>query len=517
MRFTILLRLSVLVLIALNGCGGGSSTSTSVADSTALVTVSGIITYDKVHPNSDYVGLDYTHITQEAAKAIQVDAVDTNNQIIATTTTDSAGRYALSVPVNTQLKIRASAKMLKAGTPNWNVAVIDQSNANALYVMEGAFASSGTADSQRTLNAPSGWGGSSYTGTRTAAPFAMLDTIYASMQKVLEADAGAVFPPLLVNWYAGSVEGTYYSDGGLYIFGDEDFDTDEYDDHVIAHEWGHYYEDKFSRTDSIGGAHSEEDTLDIRVAFSEGWGNAFSAMALEHPVYFDTFDAKQANGFNFNVESGTSTTRGWYNESSIQRILYDVYDDVEDGVDSLSFGFAPIHQVLTGAQKTTPAFTSLFTFITALKAENSVSGEAIDALVFDENITTITNIYGTERVKNPYSNLTLGTPLSLQTSTTYGIYNTLDNRKYVRFTIATAGTYTITVTQTNGSDGSNADPDFDIYATASFQRIGFSWSEVVGSEQSSVSLSAGEYLLDVSDFNDVENATFNVTVNLKVN
>ena len=514
MHFNIVSRLSVVILIVLNGCGGGSSTSTSIADSSGFVTISGIITYDKVHPNSDYVGLDYTHITQEAAKAIQVDAVNTNNQIIATTTTDSAGRYAVSVPINTQLKIRVSAKMLKVGSPSWNVAVVDQSNANALYVMEGAFASSGTADTQRTLNAPSGWGGSSYTGTRTAAPFAMLDSIYAAMQKVLEVDVGAVFPPLLVNWYAGSVDGTYYTNGGLFIFGAEDLDTDEYDDHVIAHEWGHYYEDKFSRADSIGGAHSEEDILDIRVAFSEGWGNAFSAMALANPVYFDTYDDAQANGFNFNVESGTSINRGWYNESSIQRILYDVYDDVEDGVDYLSLGFAPIHHVLTGAQKTTPAFTSIFTFITALKKENSANSVEIDTLVSAETIATISDIYGTGRVNKaedyPYGTLTIGAPLPIQTTTKYGIYNKLGNRKYVRFTVTAPKTYTIAVVQTNGS---TADPDFDIFTTSPFGLLKSSFGTVLGSEQTSLSLSAGEYLLDVSDFNDVANATFNVTVN----
>jgi hypothetical protein len=50
------------------------------------------------------------------------------------------------------------------------------------------------------------------------------------------------------------VDYTYYTDGGLFIYGDEDLDTDEYDDHVL-HEWGHHYEDKFSRSDSIGGEH----------------------------------------------------------------------------------------------------------------------------------------------------------------------------------------------------------------------------------------------------------------------
>jgi hypothetical protein len=509
-------KLMIVVLFVLNGCGGGggSSTGGSTDGTSSSVDISGVVSYDKVHPNSNYIGLDYGHITQEPARAIQIDAVGTSNQIIATGTTDNTGRYTLSVPTNTQLKIRVSAKMFKSGSPSWDVVVEDSNNRNALYVLEGSTVSSGTANSQRNLNAPSGWGGSRYTGTRAAAPFAMLDTIYTSMQKVLEVDGAVVFPPLVVNWYAGNVDGTYYTDGNLFIFGDEDLDTDEYDDHVISHEWGHYYEDKLSRSDSIGGSHGGDDTLDIRVAFSEGWGNAFSAIALENPVYYDTFGDAQANGFNFNVESGTSETKGWYNEFSVQRILYDAYDDVEDGVDIVSFGFAPIHKVFTGAYKTAAAFTSLFTFITALKNENTAQTEEIDALTSAENIAPITDIYGTGRTNQaanyPYSTLTLGTTLQVQTKNTFGTYNTLNNRKYVRFTVSTPKTYTITVTQTNGS---NADPDFALFDVSPFNLLRVSESIVLGSEQSSVSLGAGEYLLDVSDFNDISTANFNVTIN----
>jgi len=305
MRLFTSVKLMIVVLFVLNGCGGGggSSTGDSTDGTSSSVDISGVVSYDKVHPNSNYIGLDYGHITQEPARAIQIDAVGTSNQIIATGTTDNAGRYTLSVPTNTQLKIRASAKMFKSGSPSWDVAVEDSSNRSALYVMEGSIASSGTASSQRNLNAPSGWGGSRYTGTRTAAPFAMLDSIYTSMQKVLEVDGAVIFPSLVVNWYAGNVDGTYYTDGNLFIFGDEDLDTDEYDDHVISHEWGHYYEDRLSRYNSIGGLHSGEEALDIRVAFSEGWANAFSAIALGNPVYYDTVGDAQANGFNFNVES----------------------------------------------------------------------------------------------------------------------------------------------------------------------------------------------------------------------
>ncbi len=127
-----------------------------------------------------------------------------------------------------------------------------------------------------------------------AAPFAILDSIYQAMKKVRDADSSAVFPKLKANWSiynvpagtgseyelrSGLIGTTHFDgDGNLYILGDADSDTDEYDDHVIIHEWGHYFEQSFSRADSIGGPHGSGDRLDIRVAFGEGWENAFSAI-----------------------------------------------------------------------------------------------------------------------------------------------------------------------------------------------------------------------------------------------
>ena len=77
---------------------------------------------------------------------------------------------------------------------------------------------------------------------------------------------------------------------GIYILGDfAAGDTDEFDQSVIAHEFGHYFEDRFGRSDSIGGDHGGSATLvDLRVAFGEGWGNAFSGMVLGDPIYRDS-------------------------------------------------------------------------------------------------------------------------------------------------------------------------------------------------------------------------------------
>ena len=65
-------------------------------------------------------------------------------------------------------------------------------------------------------------------------------------------------------------------------------DTDEFDQHVIAHEFGHYIEYNFSRADNIGGSHGLGDKLDPRVAFGEGFGYAFAAIVLNDPVARDS-------------------------------------------------------------------------------------------------------------------------------------------------------------------------------------------------------------------------------------
>ena len=514
--------LLLLGAIVLAGCGGGGGDTPA---STETVTLSGKVTYDLVPKNFDSIGLDYGNITQEAVKGMQVDAIDSGNHIIESTTTDSIGNYAFSIIKNTDVKIRVSAKLFKSGTPSWDVQVVDNTNSDALYVMEGALSSVGESDSTRNLNAPSGWGVSSYTSSRVAAPFAMLDTVYSSMKKILSADASANFAALKVNWStlntttsgdttAGQIGTSHYTNSNLYILGDEDLDTDEYDDHIIAHEWGHYYEDKFSRSDSIGGSHGSGDILDIRVAFGEGWGNAFSGMVFDDPIYFDTTGLEQASGFNFNVESDTFSHPGWYSEDSVQQILYNLYDSSNSGNDSLSLGFEPIHSVFVGEQKTTPAFTSIFTFIKLLKDANSGIQTEIDAIVSDENIITISDIYGTGRTNKtasyPYHDLNIGTPVSVQITDADGVNNKLSNRKYVKFTIASDSTYTIKVAQTNATD---SDPDFYLYRSSPFGFVTSSDGTDAGVEEKSIYLTVGSYILDVADYKNVAAADLDVTVN----
>ncbi len=490
------------------------------------VKVTGTVTYDHVPSNSDHVGLDYQNITSKSAKQVLVEAVNGQGKPFASASTDEKGAYTLTLPQNTDLKIRVRAQMRRADSVIWDVKVVDNTNSDALYVMEGSLGSTGNSDSVRNLHAASGWGGNSYTSSRVAAPFAILDTVYSAMQKIFTVDTHAVFFPLTVNWSIhnraasgdpknGDIGTSYYSHGNLFILGDEDSDTDEYDDHVIAHEWGHYYEDTFSRLDSIGGSHGSDDKLDIHVAFSEGWGNAFSAMALDEPVYFDTYGEDQGKGYYFDVESGTNSNKGWYSESSIQRILYDLYDSQNDGSDTLSLGFAPIHTVFTGPERSTPVLTNIFSCITYMKNENPANAEQIDAIVSSEDIAQITDVFGNGRTNLAnqmpiYVDLTVGNSITVCPSYIYGKYNKLGNRKYIRFNINNMGNYKVSVKKSNSAG--LTDPDFYIHNVFDHRVVDEGEDGDADIETDTVSLEEASYLLDMYDYNNISGACFDISV-----
>ena len=230
---------------------------------------------------------------------------------------------------NTDVRIRVKAELVQTSGAQWNVRVVDNTSGDAPYALQGALANSGTTDTTRNLNASSGWGGSSYTSTRAAAPFAILAPIYESMQRIVAVDPDVVFPAIDFNWSVNNRPGmnpnvsfeqnlangdigtsSYVTssngDRRVLILGDANNDTDEYDEHVVIHEWGHYFEDQLSRSDSIGGPHGLADRLEARVALGEGFGNALSGMMTDDPFYRDSFGPAQGSGFFINVENNNN-------------------------------------------------------------------------------------------------------------------------------------------------------------------------------------------------------------------
>ena len=94
--------------------------------------------------------------------------------------------------------------------------------------------------------------------------------------------------------------------------------------------------------------------------------------------------------FYTNVEENNNANAGWYSEGSVQSILYDIYDSTNEAGDATNLGFQPLYDVLIGAQKNTPAFASIFSFIEALKTENPASEAAINTLLTNQSIVSST-------------------------------------------------------------------------------------------------------------------------------
>jgi hypothetical protein len=241
--------------------------------------------------------------------------------VLATATTDSNGDYTMSVAGNTDINVIVVSQMLRdAGQPlpRWNFSVRDAATGDAIdpgtYTYTDGQAFNSNAGTGHDIDIPSGFNSAgAVTGTRASAPFAILDTVYQAVQLVLSAAPNVNFPELVLDWATDNPGGeTYFAMGEtpqlIVLSADPTEDTDEFDQHVIAHEFGHYIEANFSRADNIGGSHGLGDRLDIRVAFGEGFGYAFGAIVLDDPVSIDTFvDGGTRVSSTFDVDDNPPT------------------------------------------------------------------------------------------------------------------------------------------------------------------------------------------------------------------
>lgn len=306
-------------------------------------------------------------------------------------TTDQEGKFNFTALNNASRKggvyLRIQAKT-ESNNPT-QVEIRNNSSDQALL----ALTSSGLDDSASSAfpnvtllaSADSGAGGA----------FNLLDVFSRASELVQQSGPcptpdGKCVPPLLkAYWEPGSSTGTYYDDVANAIFilggGTADGDTDEYDDSVVAHEYGHFVVAHFSHDDSPGGDHRISDnTEDIRLSWSEGWGNFFSSAVRNDPTYVDTNEGGVALSFeleHYTSPQFDSPTRPPTapkladiviydtSELAVAGVLWDIFDPagtvLDDPQDSLALGFQPIWQTVislpTATQATMESFWTQFT------------------------------------------------------------------------------------------------------------------------------------------------------------
>lgn len=521
--------ISVFFAVIAVGCGDDTKkTSTGTGNPPTTPRLSGQLHYESVPYDIANEGLDYSKLEKHPIRGARVLLLDVaNDNILEETTSTNEGTYSFDWSGVPNVKLWVYAE-----TTTPSIVVVDNTAINARYVMESAEI---VVDQPKTLDllAGSGWTGASYGKPRQAAPFSILDAAYTAARRFLdEGKPAPTFPKLEINWSVdnrpedGNVNigeiGTSYWDGTeIFILGKEDVDTDEFDTHVIVHEWGHSFEDLISRSDSPGGSHGFGDVLDPRIAFSEGFCNALSGIILEpNTVYSDSSGMGQKDGFWDDVDENdksASTNAGWFSESTVQHIVFDVYDGDANGVeafDQVALGIPGIYGLMTGYMKSTPAQTSLFPFVAGLKAGHPDSAGAIDTLVGYHKsgtafgVDTITDDWGTNETHNgddPYS-IPVYTSLKIGDSKTImligGIESSmLGQNRFLRFT----GNGSPVHVSTSSAD------DVDLYVYQKHDEVGSSVT-TTGNESTQFATKSGEeYVIAVQGYGEISGA-YPVTV-----
>jgi len=538
-------------VVSCGGGNGGNTTNQKVtnADTSAtlqsdnvlkaepVTTVSGKITFDLIPFKPNGQGLDFDNTYPSAARGVLVQAVNESGNVVSTGTTDENGNYALEVNPNLNLLVRISAKMIRSDDASWDVKLSDNTkiiaNRHPLYISESSLFFS-SEDVIKNIHLPTGRNGRNG-GVRSAAPFAILDAIYDAIQTVVSVDPDVKFPPLELHWSPennnsqtgcwidGDIGTSFYIvvdiknttncdsllqigqyRNKIYILGAESTDADEFDRHVITHEWGHYFEQNLSRTDSDGGPHGILEKLDPNIAFSEGWGNAFAAIATKDPIYLDSV-ADPFFQTAFDIESNNYGNNGWYSESSIQAIIYDIYDSNADGDDTISLGFEPIYSTLTSNSFIGNEFqTTIFSFAEIFKnRQPSTIDLSLDLLMNSQQIFGTgffgfgeTNDGGISSALPIYKTVSANSgPVELCYNNDNGTQNKLGNINYVMFEPQTSDNYTASVI-TNYNQSRFF--DFDLSIIKSGNEIAFNNDLTIGKTSISAFISAEKYIIKVS-------------------
>lgn len=318
----------------------GFSSIMQVVVSDDVVTLQGTARYEDKEYNS------FGFISQsnyfKAIRFAKVTVVDANGKSVAgvdSVYTDANGKFTISGLLNTQHYVRVAAETdMSLGL---DLTVKDRGK--ALYIVS----------KQVNLQNTSNFVVDIPLSSDASGAFNILDVFTNAAQFSLEF-TGATSVSLATYWEINNSDGTYFCNGydaiycnngkGVYVFNSASGDTDEYDDDVLYHEFAHYLSQAISRDDSYGGCHVLSSTdLDLRLSWSEGWGDFFPAAVKTwladdaarsallstsvnlKAAYIDTYQNRIQIYVSLDGLS-TSVYKSAGNELAVAKVLYDLYN-----------------------------------------------------------------------------------------------------------------------------------------------------------------------------------------------
>jgi hypothetical protein len=261
---------------------------------------------------------------------------------------------------------------------------------------------------------------------------------------------------------------------GIYVLSDTSIllDTDEFDDDVLWHEVGHFMADQFSKDESPGGVHYlSENDYDLRLTWSEGWGNFFpssikstispsllSTAGQQASVYVDTFVGDPPDPpLSIDIAAPDDSAKSFYcfgqckyssNEIAVANVLWNLFAGTG------GFGMQPIWDVIDVFDQGLPRISSpinLETFWNEWLFQRAIPAE----------LPTLISIYRNRSIDyaldswEPNADFSSASAYTFNTSQYHTLYSdpTTTDYDFISFNVTSGQTYTITTdTILNGAD-----------------------------------------------------------------
>lgn len=316
--------------------------------------VHGSVQYEKIpflDAKTGTLGLQLKKPVLTPVAGAKVELVLPNGAVLGSTYTDRAGAYAIawSVAKETKAFVRVLASSKHVSVVNNKGILHGYTTKDALTLQNG--------DRKQDLTATD-------EGDH-AGPFNILEAIRRADEFLEKVQPGilAKIPACTVMWTRGDNRAiSHFSarNNQAFIMGDRETDSDEFDDFIIVHEYGHFVSANFAFNDSDGGNHGRGQKLDPRLAWGEGFANFFACAVLDDPYYVDTGKVAGKQGallfmdLDENVPLGDNP--GYWSEHTVGSVLWDVMDDGRQRPNrrrhkddlQLGVGFKEVWQIVTG-------------------------------------------------------------------------------------------------------------------------------------------------------------------------
>jgi hypothetical protein len=299
----------------------------------AQTTFRGTVLYEKIPAGRNGLMLDSVVRTPAAGVRVEIVA-SANRAVLGSGFTDDKGGYAIPV------RGRLAQVYVRALAQTENAQVVRVGDRAEFSMVSEAFSAGRERTVRRDLLATD--------SSRVAGAFNIAATIHRANSLVRGARPDVRLPRVEIRWDTTYMGGTFFRphEGVAFINGRRGRDSDEYDDHVIAHEYGHFLMENFSRESSPGGSHGFGERLDPRLAWSEGWSNFFGGATTGNAHYIDTGAARGRQmvlvSMDLEDDVPAGDVPGIWSEHSVAGVLWDWFDDAAEERDSVALGFAPL-------------------------------------------------------------------------------------------------------------------------------------------------------------------------------